>query len=135
MSEIVFLIYYKGLIMNVLNGRYKLISHGIFDCDGVFHPTSPYLKGELIYSSEGYLSVQIYFQEDPKSNRDFLTYSGNYVVSSSVELLHNISICSQIHRNSTVEKRNYRFEDNILFLSLVFEDKRKFEAKWERLSI
>lgn len=102
---------------NNLIGRYKLIDHGTYDNDGSFTPTSNYLKGELIYSSEGYLSVLIFFNEDSETPRKFLAYSGKYEITGIDGILHKINICSNSKRDGTDEFRNYRFENNILFLS------------------
>jgi hypothetical protein len=122
---------------NPLIGRYKLIDHGIYEQNGVYNPTSTFLKGELIYSSEGYLSVLIFFKDDPDTNREFLAYSGRYKITSindnNGEVIHQINICSRSNRNGTSEDRHYRFVDNYLFLSCDLEDGKKFEAKWERI--
>lgn len=64
--------------MDILVGRYELISHGVFDSQNVFKETSSYLKGELIYSNENFLSVLILFKESPEKASDLLAYSGVY---------------------------------------------------------
>ena len=56
---------------NNLIGRYKLITHGTFDKDGIFTATSNYLKGELIYAGEGNLSVLIFLMKIMKCLEDF----------------------------------------------------------------
>ncbi len=119
--------------MNILTGRYKLISHGTYSPEGNFQPTSSYLKGELIYSSDEFLSVQIFLKEEIETARDLLTYSGRYKILNSSEVNHLINICSQGKRDNSIEKRNYRVEGAYLFLSVDFENKSKFEAKWEKL--
>jgi hypothetical protein len=115
-------------------GRYKLLSHGTFDQFGVFNQTSDFLRGELIYSGEGYLSVLIFFNEDNDSNRKFLAYSGIYEIISTDEVIHKVNICSETKRNSSSENRDYKLIDNFLFLSCPLEDNKKFEAKWERIN-
>lgn len=119
--------------MKNIIGHYKLISHGTYSPEGVFQPTSPYLKGELIYSSEGFLSVQIFLKEEIESPRDLLTYSGKYKIVSDSEVEHHIHICSQSKRDNSTEKRSYKIEGGFLFLSIEFENKSKFEAKWQKL--
>lgn len=121
------------MMMNNFIGRYKLITHGIYLSENTFRPTSDYLKGELIYSSEGFLSVQIFFKENIDGPRDLLTYSGRYNIISENIIEHHIEICSQAKRDNTIEKREYKFIDNILFLSIQYEDNSKFEAKWEKI--
>lgn len=120
--------------MKNLIGRYKLLSHGIFSSEGTFKPTSPYLKGELIYSSEGFLSVQIFFKNEIEGPRDVLTYSGKYVCTHDCVIEHHIEICSQPKRDQTIEQRNYLLQDDQLTLSVNFEDKSKFEAKWQKIN-
>lgn len=119
--------------MNQLIGRYKLISHGIYDQAAHFKETSAYLNGELIYSNNGYLSVLIFFKNDPESNRDFLAYSGTYEIVGPKEIIHKINICSQSKRNNSDEKRDYQIENDFLILSCEIEDGKRFEAKWKRL--
>lgn len=119
---------------NVLIGRYKLVSHGTFTSSGEFSPTSPFLKGELIYSSEGYLSVVIFFNEDSEAPRKFLAYSGHYEITSDDEVIHKMSICSNSKKDGTQELRNFKFENDFLFLSCELGEEKKFEAKWERLN-
>lgn len=120
--------------MNDLIGKYKLLTHGTFGQENIFTPTSDYLKGELIYSSEGYLSVIIFFNDDSEIPRKFLGYSGTYKVTSGNEVIHKINICSNSKKDSTEELRNYRLVDNFLFLSCDLDGNNKFEAKWERLN-
>ncbi|MBC7540185.1 MAG: lipocalin-like domain-containing protein [Bacteriovorax sp.] len=120
--------------MNKLVGNYKLLSHGTYNRSGEFTPTSQYLKGELIYSSEGYLSVLIFFNEDSEIPRKFLAYSGNYEITGDSEVIHKINICSNSKKNRTQESRNYRFIDNFLFLSCTLDGGEIFEAKWERFN-
>lgn len=122
-----------GTFQNNLIGRYKLLSHGTY-LNGDFTPTSTFLKGEFIYSSEGYLSVLIFFNEDSETPRKFLAYSGNYEITSDIEVIHKINICSNSKKNGTQEPRNYRFVDNFLFLSCPLDGGEIFEAKWERLN-
>ena len=117
---------------NKLTGRYKLITHGTFDKDGIFTATSNYLKGELIYAGEGNLSVLIFFNEDHEVPRRFLAYSGIYEITSIDQVIHKINICSNSKRDKSDELRNFRFEKNYLFLSCDLEDQKRFEAKWER---
>jgi hypothetical protein len=116
---------------NELIGRYKLLSHGTYNLEGEFTPTSDFLSGELIYAGEGYLLVLIFFNNDTQEKRKFLAYSGLYEISGFDEVIHKINICSQTKRNSTIEIRGYRLRDNFLFLSCLLEDNKKFEAKWE----
>lgn len=119
--------------MNILIGRYKLISHGVFNSEKNFQATSIFLKGELIYSSEGFLSVQIFFKKEIESGRDILAYSGKYKIISTHEIEHHIEICSQSKRDHSIELRNYIIEDRVLILSILYDDQSKFEARWERL--
>ncbi len=119
--------------MNNLIGRYKLISHGVYNSLGAFQATSSFLKGELIYSSENFLSVQIFFKNEIECGRDLLTYSGKYKVVSDDEIEHHIEICSQSKRDHAVEKRNFKLEHNILNLSILYDDGSKFEARWQKL--
>ena len=116
-----------------LVGRYKLLSHGTYNEQGDFTATSSFLKGELIYSSEGYLSVLIFFNEVSELIRRFLAYSGEYEITGPEEIIHKINICSQSNRDATTEIRNYKFVDNYLTLSCDLEENKKFEAKWERV--
>jgi hypothetical protein len=120
-------------MINNLVGRYRLISHGIYNSEKVFQATSDYLKGELIYSSEHYLSVQIFFKEIFESTRDILAYSGKYEIVSSLVVEHHIEICSQAKKDNTVENRNYRIEENFLFLSISYDDGSMFEAQWKKM--
>ena len=117
--------------MKNLVGRYKLISHGVINAENEFQETSPYLKGELIYSSEGFLSVQIFFNEEVLTGKDLLAYSGRYKIISEIEIEHHIEICSQSKRDKSIEKRNYDFKDDILILYILYSDKTKFEAIWK----
>lgn len=119
--------------MNKLIGRYSLLSHGTFDQSGHFNPTSSFLKGELIYSGNGNLSVLIFFKDDPETNQEFLAYSGNYEITGPDEVIHKISICSKSKRNNSDEKRNYQIERDCLILSCDIEDGKRFEARWKRL--
>ena len=119
--------------MNELIGHYKLISHGTYENNGVFTPTSPFLKGELIYSGEGYLSVLIFFNEDNEVPRRFLAYSGTYEILNEDEIVHKIRICNQTKRDQSNEKRTFKLIDMTLILSVDLEENQKFEAKWERI--
>jgi hypothetical protein len=103
-------------------GRYRLLSHGTYNFEGEFTPTSEFISGELIYAGEGYLSVIIFFNRDTQENRKFLAYSGLYEMTSPNEVIHKISICSKTNRNSTSENRNYKLIDNFLFLSCPLEE-------------
>lgn len=120
-------------LIGKLIGRYKLINHGTYEQNGEYKPTSLFLNGELIYSSEGYLSVLIFFKDDPDANREFLAYSGRYEITSDNEVIHQINICSRSKRNGTQEFRTYKFVEKYLFLSCDLEENKRFEAKWERL--
>jgi Lipocalin-like domain len=119
--------------MNKLIGRYKLISHGTYEKNGDFTQTSSFLKGELIYSSEGFLSVLIFFNEDNEVPRKFLAYSGSYEIISEKEIVHKIRICNQTKRDQSSEKRTFKLIDKTLILSVDLEENQKFEAKWERI--
>ena len=118
--------------MNNLAGHYELISHGVYSSENVFEETSSYLKGELIYSGEGFLSVQIFFKEDFLTGKDLLAYSGRYKVISNCEVEHHIEICSQSRRNHSVEKRNYIYNNDFLILSILYSDESRFEARWKK---
>ncbi len=126
-------------VLNLI-GRYKLLSHGIIIQGNKFIPTSEYLRGELIYSSDGFLSVIIFFKDTflkdpPSSEKDFLAYSGQYEIVSASKIVHKISICSQGKRDNSEEIRNYRiFEDNLI-LSSPLADNRLFEATWQKITI
>lgn len=118
---------------NLLIGRYKLISHGTYSSERTFTPTSAFLKGEIIYSSEGFLSVQIFLKPEIETPKDLLTYSGTYKATSSNEVEHHIHICSQSKRDQGVELRNYTIEGDILKLSANLDDGRMFEAQWRKI--
>ena len=119
--------------MQNLIGRYSLKSHGTYDSNNNFKRTSDYLKGELIYSESGAMSVIIFFKEVPETNRDFLAYSGTFKVLNSRELVHKISICSNPKRDNTDENRNYLLIENNFKLSVDLGEGSRFEAIWEKL--
>ena len=118
--------------MQNLIGRYALKSHGTYDSNNNFKRTSDYLKGELIYSETGAMSVIIFFKEVPETNRDFLAYSGTFKILNSKELVHQISICSNPKRDNTNEIRNYLLIENKFKLSVDLGEGSRFEAIWEK---
>lgn len=113
-----------------LSGVYSLKSHGIFNKQGDFTPTSDYLKGQLRYGSENILSVIILFNESINSLKDILCYSGTYEVYSADEVVHHISMCSDTSRNNTSEIRKFVLEGNTLKLKVHESDGSCFEAAW-----
>lgn len=119
--------------MRDLASRYRLVSHGVYNKQSVFAPTSSYLLGELIYSGEGNLSVLIFFKESITSDKDFLAYSGKIEIISENEVIHHISICSQSKRNGTSEKRTLEVTSNGIKLSLPMDNEERFEAVWKKI--
>ncbi len=113
-------------------GRYQLISHGTYK-ENIFSPTSSYLKGELIYSSDGFLSVLIFFRESVTSEKDFLAYTGTFEHKSEYEILHHISLCSQSKRNGTIESRTFKSSGNRIYLGINMGAER-FEAVWAKVT-
>lgn len=124
----------KATVLSLV-GRYKLLKHGVIIQENEFIPTSEYLKGELIYSTDGFLSVIIFFKDTPNSEKDFLAYSGKYEVLSASKIVHKINICSQGKRDNSEESRNYRVVDGNLILSAQLADNRLFEATWQKITI
>jgi hypothetical protein len=126
-------------IVSHLIGRYKLINHGTYEENGDYKPTSAFLSGELICSSEGFLSVLIFIKDDPEANKEFLAYSGRFEIKSingtTGVVVHHINICSRSKRNGTSENRIYKFVENNLFLTCDLEDGKIFEARWERVNL
>ncbi len=116
--------------MNV-SGSYQLLSHGTYDKAGKFTPTSEYLRGELIYPNDGFVSVLICFNESIKTQKDILAYSGRYEVKTENEIIHHITLCSQLSRSGTSELRKLNFSENKLVLGIDMENGR-FEAVWDK---
>lgn len=44
---------------------------------------------------------------------------------------HHFGVCSQSRRNGSVELRRFKFLDGVLHLSVDYEDKTRFEARWK----
>ena len=125
----------KGKIKNALPGRYTLLSHGILNLqNSTFAPSSLFLKGELIYSMDGFVSVLIFFNTDNEIPRQFLAYSGRYEILGNGKVVHKIDICSNSNQDKTNEIRNYQFEDNnVLLLYFEIDKSTIFQARWEKI--
>ena len=121
------------MVIGDLAGRYSLVSHGVYDRNSHFIPTSSYLLGELIYSADGNLSVLIFFKEAINSEKDFLAYTGRVELISVNEVIHHISICSQIKRNGTNENRTLEVTGEGIKLGLSMENEERFEAVWKKI--
>ena len=119
--------------MNKLIGRYSLLNHGTYDQDGVYTPTSDYLKGEINYAADGSLSVLILFKSEIETKKDILSYVGRYEVSSDDILFHNITLCSQQTRNNSAEKRTYLFKEGNNVLGSELPNGSRFEAVWRKI--
>lgn len=117
----------------MVEGKYRLLRHGTFNRAGEFIPTSTYLQGELIYSSEKFLSVLILFNPSITSEKDFLAYTGTYEISSHDQIIHHISLCSQSNRNGTSEARTVTVQGSTIKLGLDLDNGDRFEALWEKV--
>lgn len=118
--------------MNSLVGRYRLKSHGIYAADGTFKPTSPYLKGEIAYGSDGHLSVLMLFKETPETAKDIFGYVGTYKIISDKVVEHHFSVSTVPSRHDAIEERTYLIKEDELRLGAVMSDGQRFEAVWIR---
>jgi len=120
--------------MNSFVGRDTLISHGAFNADNQFTPTSAEISGQLIYAADSSLSVLILFKNQPIESKDLLAYTGRYTVGPK-QIIHHIEVCNYPDRQGNDEPRNFKYSDNILSLSARLSDGRLFEAKWARITL
>jgi 5-methylcytosine-specific restriction endonuclease McrBC regulatory subunit McrC len=117
-----------------LIGLWQLISHGTYDSNNIFSPTSQELAGQLIYGSDFSLSVLILFKSEPTAARDVLAYSGRWDLLNEIELNHHIEICNRTERVGNVERRQFEISGQRLFLRAKLDNQRIFEAQWNSLN-
>ena len=113
-----------------LVGSWNLLKHGTEKPDGTFQSTSDYLKGQLIYSADGSMSVFILKKEKPTSFADVVVYSGRFTLESD-RILHHIELSPDPARRGTTEIRLFKLENSILQLSTIPTDAGRFVIEWD----
>ena len=119
---------------NKIIGRYKLLSHGTFSLEGVFASTSQFMRGELQYSSEGFLSVLILWSPKVEKAADIFAYSGKFELIDDRTVKHIMHVSTVDRFNDGQEVRTIFFEGELIVLGKVFADGTRFEAKWQRIT-
>lgn len=114
-----------------LIGTWTLVKHGTETQDGVFRSTSDYLKGQIIYSPDGGMSVFILKKETPATFADVIVYSGRFTLQAD-RILHHIEIAPDPARRGTTEVRLFQFADPILRLSTVPTEAGRFVIEWTK---
>lgn len=125
-------------IKNELIGTWNLLSFIEVPVNGVDSkfPMGKNPKGILIYSPDGYMSIEITNSNlDPKASdrdrdsskkevlsflNDFITYSGTYKINDAIATVqHIISSSSATHIGNELQERKIDFEGDILYLKSV----------------
>ena len=112
-----------------LIGSWNLLKHGIERPDGTFQSTSDYLKGQLIYSADGSMSVFILKKAKPESFADIVVYSGRYTLETD-RILHHIELSPDPARRGTTEARFFRLKNAVLQLTTIPTDSGRFLIEW-----
>ena len=98
-----------------LIGSWTLVSEGHFDPSGRYTPVGDHMSGQLIYASDGSMSVLITIVPRPATLNDVIAYSGTFSIEGN-KILHHIKISSQpASVNSTATRLAFfRGEDLVL---------------------
>ena len=120
--------------MQQITGRYKLLSHGTYSPENIYVSTSDYLRGELYYGADGFLSVLIVFSKNPTQAKDVYGYVGRYSVKSPSVVEHQMSVASHPSQMDATEERTFKHEGSNIILGKIYPDGTRFEAVWTLLS-
>ena len=114
-----------------LIGNWGLVKHGRFDDLGNYHPTAERMTGQLIYASDGSMSVLITKAPEPVLVIDIIAYSGSFSVKGG-KVLHHIKVSPYPKRLSTTEIRLASFRDDDLVLTTEPDQGGRFEIVWRK---
>lgn len=114
-----------------LIGRWGLVQHGRFDSLGNYHPTAEHMNGQLIYASDGSMSVLITKMPEPILTSDIIAYSGSYSVEDG-KVLHHIEVSPYPKRLGTTEIRLASFRGDDLVLATEPDHGGRYEIVWRK---
>jgi len=114
-----------------LIGNWSLLKHGRIDTLGNYHPTGERMNGQLIYASDGSMSVLITKVPEPIQMNDIIVYSGSFSIEGD-KVLHHIKVSPYPKRLSTTEIRLASFRGDDLVLTTEPNQGGRFEIVWRK---
>lgn len=115
-----------------LIGTWTLVKHGFVDLDGHFTPTALEMRGQLIYTTEGSMSILITKRPNAEKLEELIVYSGDYSLKEG-KLLHHIRIAPSAKRVGTTEIRLMTLARDLLVLRTPPSPDGHYEITWKRL--
>ena len=119
----------------LLVGEWELTRFELQDNSGNWSAWGESLRGLLIYTSAGFVSVGINRNIGSPSfsvDKDCLFYSGKYRLNGS-EIIHDILVASGAEKIDTELVRTASFSGELLELSGSSATGKKFRLVWKRL--
>src|SRR5664279_1082168 len=114
-----------------LIGNWGLVKHGRVDNHGNHHPTAERMNGQLIYASDGSMSVLITKAPEPILVSDVIAYSGSFSVEGG-KVLHHIIVSPYPKRLNTTEIRLASFRGEDLVLTTEPDQDGRYEIEWRK---
>jgi len=114
-----------------LIGNWDLVKHGRVDTLGNYHPTAEQMNGQLIYASDGSMSVLITKVPEPVMVSDMIAYSGSFSVEGG-KVLHYIKVSPYPIRLNTTEVRLASFRGDALVLTTEPDQGGRYEIVWRK---
>ena len=114
-----------------LIGNWNLVKHGSVDTLGNYHPTAEQMNGQLIYASDGSMSVLITKVPQPVLVSDMIAYSGSFSVEGC-KVLHHIKVSPHPRRLNTTEVRLASFRGDDLVLTTEPDQEGQYEVVWRK---
>jgi hypothetical protein len=106
-----------SLCLESLIGTWDLLEYRVISPDGTSRPLWDDIRGRLIYSQDGYVSVVIVRQAERIGLADVICYSGKYIIEG--DQIKNLIHVSTIKRyQDALEIRKVEFRDGSLTLIL-----------------
>ncbi|MBC87375.1 MAG: hypothetical protein CL677_09380 [Bdellovibrionaceae bacterium] len=120
-----------SLVEEKLVGTWRLVEHGFERADGTFVPTGDNMRGQIMYGSEGALSVLITMNTEQGDPANIIAYSGTFSVKGNV-VSHHMYVANKSSRIDSTEDRIFEISKERLILSTSATPEGKWRITWQR---
>ena len=113
-------------------GTYNLVMYGYqYKNEDTFKPISDWYAGQIQYSENGSMNVNVRFAEKPEEFADIVAYSGSYKISGQ-QIHHDITHSVRPEYVGQTLVRDFRLEGDELITEFENTDEFIKFARWKR---